>query len=111
MKLLFDNNISYRIIKKIQHLEIESIHVSSTSLKKPAEDIDIWNYAKTNSYTIITFDEDFEELELMNSFPPKVILLKLGNSTTNFIAEYLSKNTSVIIDFIQSDKLGLLKLY
>ena len=111
MKLLFDNNISYRIIKKLQHLDIEIIHVSFTVLKKPAEDIDIWNYSKINDFTIITFDEDFEELELMHSFPPKVILLKLGNASTNFIAEYLSENISVTEDFYNSTSLGLLKLY
>lgn len=111
MKLLFDNNISYRIIKKLQHLDIELIHVSSTILNKPAEDIDIWNFSKANDFTIVSFDEDFEELELMHSFPPKIILLKLGNVSTNYIAKYLSKNISVVVDFYNSEKLGLLKLY
>lgn len=111
MKLLFDNNISYRIIKKLDLQNIEAIHTSSTSLSKPAEDIDIWKYAKTNNFTIITFDEDFEELSILQSFPPKIILLKIGNSSTQYIADYLKNNFLVILNFIASENLGLLKLY
>ena len=111
MKLIFDNNISYRIIRKLDLPNVETIHVASTSLLKPAEDIDIWKFAKQNSFTIVTFDEDFEELSILQSFPPKVILLKLGNSSTQYIANYLKNNFSVIEQFITSESLGLLKLY
>lgn len=111
MKLIFDNNISYKIIKKLDLPNTETIHVSNTSLSKPAADVDIWKYAKQNDYTIITFDIDFEELSILQSFPPKVILLKLGNSSTEFIANYLKNNFSVVEEFIANESLGLLKFY
>jgi len=38
----------------------------------------LWEYAKDNGFTIITFDEDFEVLSQARGYPPKVILLRPG---------------------------------
>jgi len=57
MKLLFDENISFRILREIQSLFPDSIHVNSSKLEDN-RDITIWNYAKQNNFTIVTFDED-----------------------------------------------------
>ena len=111
MNLLFDNNISYRIIKKLSDIYINCLHVSKTSLVKPAKDIEIWNYAKQNNFCVVTFDEDFEQLEMLYSFPPKIILLKFGNASTQFIADYFLSNYTLVQDFIASEKQGLLELY
>lgn len=63
MKLLFDQNISYRIVKKISHLFPECMHVSSCGLND-AEDPDIWEFARKNKFTIVTYDSDFYDLSL-----------------------------------------------
>nr|WP_199879914.1 DUF5615 family PIN-like protein [Arundinibacter roseus] len=61
MKLLFDDNISYRIVKKLAEIFPGCLHVSRTNLPVPASDRGIWEYARQNSYLIITFDEDFKD--------------------------------------------------
>ena len=58
MKLLFDQNISYRILKKIGEDFPGPAHVTRTGLNRPS-DLQIWEYAKTNGFIIVTFDEDF----------------------------------------------------
>ncbi len=45
MKLLFDQNISFRIEKTLSQKFADSKHVSSLGIMN-SKDIDIWNYAK-----------------------------------------------------------------
>ena len=51
MKILFDQNISHRIIKKIIHIYPLAQQIRQLGLEN-ATDIEIWEYAKINDYTI-----------------------------------------------------------
>lgn len=111
MKVLFDENISYRIVKKLTHLFPDCLHISRAGLNMPAPDMAIWKYAKQNDYMIITFDEDFEDLANLYGFPPKIIILRLGNSSTNLVASTLLAKITEIEAFYLSDTYGLLEIY
>ncbi|MEO8211277.1 MAG: DUF5615 family PIN-like protein [bacterium] len=93
MKLLFDENIYHRILKKVNIEYENTIHCKNIN-PNPKNDFDIWNYGKTNYFTIVTSDEDFYEWMLLIVYPPKIIWLRTRNTTTNNIAEliYLVKN-------------------
>lgn len=67
MKLLFDEDISFRILKKIANVFPDSVQIDRAGLKGHS-DRDVWNFAKTNKYTIVSFDEDFFEMILIRSF-------------------------------------------
>jgi predicted nuclease of predicted toxin-antitoxin system len=88
MKLLSDQNISYRITKLLGSIYPECKHVSDFGLED-TDDNDIWQFAKLNSYVIVTFDSDFYEISLINGHPPKIIWLRTGNSTTKIIKDLL----------------------
>ncbi len=75
MKLLFDQNISFRLIKKISKLYPESKQVRELGLKN-STDLEIFNYATKNSYTIVTFDSDFCDLNNLKKVPNKNNLVK-----------------------------------
>lgn len=104
MKLLFDQNISYRIKKKLEHKFSNCIHVSDCGLQDN-EDPNIWEYAKLNGFTIVTFDADFFEISLINGHPPKIIWIRSGNLTTNDIVNLMLKNFTKIQAFYD-DKNG-----
>ena len=87
----------------------ECKHADSIGLDVPAKDIDIWNYALKNGYTIITKDSDFVDLLELKGFPPKVVLLKTGNNRTNALSELLLKTKPEIEDLEKSD-CGLLEI-
>ncbi len=110
VRLLFDENISYRIKKKVEITFSETIHVSDTELQSPAKDIDIWNWAKTNHYIIVTYDEDFESMFHIKGFPPKVILLRPGNQSTNNIAKVLISSLEEILSFSINKEIGFLEI-
>jgi len=98
MKLLFDQNISYRIISKLSDCFPNCKQVRELGLTN-AEDIDVWDYARKNNFIIVTFDSDFYDISLINGCTPKIIWLRTGNLITNQIADLLRKNRLLITDF------------
>lgn len=103
MKLLFDQNISFRIISKISHLFPEAKQVRQLGIENDL-DIDIWQFAKDNDYSIVTYDSDFYDLSNLKGHPPKIIWLRIGNTTTNFLAQIINSKTATIKSFIQDNE-------
>jgi predicted nuclease of predicted toxin-antitoxin system len=65
------------------------------------EDSSIFQYARTNNFdAIITNDEDYYWLSLLNGFPPKIIWLRTGNMTTDNITAILTEKHKDIEDFL-----------
>jgi len=90
MSLLFDQNISFRIVKRIEDIFPGSISVRDLGYNNP-HDVDIWKFAKSNNFSIVTFDSDFIDLSNLRGFPPKIIRLRMGNTSTKNIAERIQK--------------------
>jgi predicted nuclease of predicted toxin-antitoxin system len=111
MRLLFDENISYRIVKQLIDIFPESLHVSRIGVSLPISDRIIWEDAKKNDFVIVSFDEDFESFANLYGFPPKVVILRLGNSSTKIIASVLTSKASDIESFYLSDTFGLLEIF
>ena len=101
MRLLFDQNISFRIISKISSFFPEAKQVRELGIEN-FSDLEIWKFAKENNYTIVTFDADFYDLANLKGHPPKIIWLRFGNTKTDFLAEVLNSRNSIIKDFILS---------
>jgi len=69
----------------------------------------IWKYAKDNGYIIVTKDEDFMNLLEVKGFPPKIVLLKTGNSSSKALMELLEK-IKPMIDELEKNEYGLLEI-
>jgi len=109
MKILLDANISYKLIKNLALVFGECSHVDLIGLNMPAQDIDIWKYAKENGFIIITKDDNFLNLMDLKGFPPKVVLLKTGNSSSKALMELLIK-IKPMIDDLDKNEYGLLEI-
>ncbi len=103
MKLLFDQNLSHKLIERLFDVFPESTHTRLQNLARK-DDFIIWEFAKRNGYTIVTQDSDFLEIALINGFPPKIIWIRTGNSTTRVIESILRTNSVSINTFIKSKK-------
>lgn len=99
MKLLFDQNISYRIEKGLSDIFNESKHISNLGLLDK-DDIEIWEFAKKENYSIVTFDSDFYDLSILKGIPPKIVWIRRGNLTTKEIIKVLEQNHLTIRNFI-----------
>ena len=102
MKLLFDQNISFRLIKQIIDIFPDAKQVRELGLEN-STDIEIFNYAKKNDFAIVTFDSDFSDLNILNGYPPKIIWIRTGNSTTKKIEILLRKQQDLIELFLDED--------
>jgi len=111
MKLLLDANISWRITAQLQQHFDDCKHIDRTELNSPAKDIDIWNYALKNNFIIVTNDDDFLHFINTKNFPPKIILLRTGNQSSDYIAKLLIRHKPAISDLHFSEELGLLEIY
>ena len=99
MKLLFDQNISYRITKILSKSFPDAKHISQVGLLE-ASDIEIWEYARQHGYSIVTFDSDYYDLSIVKGCPPKIIWLRSRNATTKRIAEILEENKELLRIFV-----------
>ena len=109
MKLLFDQNISPKIVREIASDFSDSKQVRHVGLED-AFDIMIFDYAKSHGYAVVTFDADFVDLNIVRGIPPKIIWLKTGNLTPKSVSELLKNNIHVIHDFLKSDEKGILEI-
>ena len=110
IKLLLDQNLSFKIKKELKDIFSEVKHVSDIKLSDSG-DLNIWYYAKVNNYSIITFDADFIDISTINGFPPKIIWLRMGNSTTFKIVQIIRNNQFQITEFLSNHENGCLELY
>jgi len=109
MMLLFDQNISFKVAKKIQDIFPAAKHLSDLKLEG-AKDIEVWEFAKNNNYCIVTFDFDFIDISTLKGSPPKIIWLRIGNSTTEKIALRLQSDAKLIKDFLISHDTAFLEI-
>lgn len=110
MKLLFDHNLSPKLIHRLAELFPNSNHVYHLGLDQ-VDDRQVWQYAKTNDFTIVTKDGDYNELMILLGFPPKIIWIRRGNCSTNEIENILRTHYLDIQDLTNTEYLGLLTLY
>jgi predicted nuclease of predicted toxin-antitoxin system len=109
VKLLLDQNISYRLVKKIEVDFPGSQHVSQLGLTNKL-DRDIWEAAKSSGFVIVTFDADFYDLSLTLGHPPKLIWIRSGNTTTRNLEQLLTKKHQQISDFAADPNLACLEV-
>jgi predicted nuclease of predicted toxin-antitoxin system len=109
MRLIADENISWQLKKLIPEWDILPSNKISPSQR--LTDLMIWKFAKTNNYTILTFDEDFSELQNLFSYPPKIIWLRTGNVSTGEIASLLMKLENEINVFLADEESGIYEIY
>lgn len=109
MKLLFDQNLSPRLVTEVADLFPESAHVQDLGLARAA-DIPLWTFARENDFIIVTKDVDFSDRSALVGFPPKVIWIRLGNCTTADIQTALRRNHEQVQAFSTDDSLGVLSI-
>lgn len=88
MKLLFDENLSPRLVQLLASEYPGSAHIHAVGLGE-ASDIEVWEYAKTHGYIIASKDGDFFEMSVVRGAPPKLVWIRRGNCNTADIVELL----------------------
>lgn len=102
MKLLFDENLSDRLVPALADMFLGSSHVKAVGLIHQSDDA-IWEYAVDRGYVIVTKDSDFYERCAMEGPPPKIIFLQIGNAPTRTVLAVIMANHQIIEGFGQRE--------
>jgi len=109
MSLLFDQNLSRRLVALLSAEYPGAEHVSGAGLLG-ADDLTVWHYAAEKDLAVISNDSDFRHLALVHGPPPKVISLRVGNGPTAEIVDLLRGRLADVQAFIADPVLALLVL-
>ncbi len=107
MKLLYDQNLSRRLVQRLESEFPESRHVADVGLDT-ATDRAVWEHARAHEFVIVSKDSDFRQLAFLNGAPPKIVWLRVGNVTTDQIVEHLRRAAGAIERFDATDDEALL---
>ncbi len=109
MKLLFDENLSFKLCKRLEDIYPDSTHVSFVGLQN-VNDFVIWQYAKDEGFVIVSQDSDFNDLSVLKGFPPYVVWVKSGNTRVSDIERLLRTHSIRLREFLDNESLGLIEL-
>jgi predicted nuclease of predicted toxin-antitoxin system len=98
---------STKIGRALAELFPGSIHVANAALTG-SPDVDVWEYAKANEFTILTADADFFVLATTLGPPPKVIWLRRWTHPTRDAENVLRREAIRIVQFERDAEVGLL---
>jgi predicted nuclease of predicted toxin-antitoxin system len=110
MRLLLDENVSWRLATYLRpHFEAV-LHVRDIGLDE-SPDTSIWRYARQHGYDLLTKDDDFVRLVLVEGFPPRVVTLQNAQVPVKILAEFLLARLPQLESFLgEQTEFGMLQL-
>jgi predicted nuclease of predicted toxin-antitoxin system len=110
LKLLFDQNLSRKLVARLASIFPDSSHVQFHDLAEKT-DTEVWEFAKANDFCIVTQDADFAERSRLYGAPPKVVWLRCGNAPTIEVEGLIRSGTEAIQELLDNPDLHSLELY
>jgi predicted nuclease of predicted toxin-antitoxin system len=98
MKLLFDQNLSHRLVGLLVAEFPGSQHVRDAALARAPDPV-VWAYAASQGLVIVSKDTDFQQRALLLGPPPKVVWVRLGNCSTAAVATLLRTRQADLLAF------------
>ena len=109
MRLLFDQNLSRRLVNLLAAEYPRSVHVTGVGLEM-ATDREIWDHAALHELVIVSKDSDFRQLAFLHGPPPKAVWVRTGNASTSEIAQRLRDRVDELERFVADHDEALLVL-
>lgn len=91
MKLLFDENLSFRLVARLADLYPGATHVRDVGLAG-ADDAAVWAHALAGALVIVSRDADFHARCIHSGPPPKLLWIRRGNCSTRDIETILRRH-------------------
>ena len=110
MKLLFDHNISHKLVPRLADLFPDSTQTRLLNLSR-TNDPQLWLNARTHGFVFVTKDKDVAELAILRGAPPKILWLRVGNCKTTVIERVLRSNFDAIESFVADPERVVLELF
>lgn len=101
MTFLVDANLPPGLAAWLRERGHEAIH----ACEHPGlslDDLAIFEFARTHGYTIVTKDEDFAALAILNKNPAAVVWVRFGNATNAMLRNWLAPLLPEIVQRLAS---------
>lgn len=108
-RLLLDENLSERLLNTLVNVFPGSTHVRTLG-RSGASDTSVWDIARDGGFVLVTRDEDFVGMSVLQGAPPKVVWLNIGNAKNEFIAALLCARAEDIEIFLVHDEYTFLAI-
>ena len=109
MKLLFDENLSPKLVVRLADLFPDSVHVRMVGLQA-ASDPTVWEYARNNDLMIVSKDGDMHQRSFLFGSPPKVVWVRLGNCSTTDVENLMRRHVDALEIFYRDEFASFLSL-
>lgn len=109
MKLLFNENLSPKLVRLLADLFPHSVHVRECGLKAAGDPL-VWNHARDNDLIIVSKDSDMHQRSFVYGSPPKVVWVRLGNCSTSDVERLLRTRFAEIEAFYEDAYASFLSL-
>jgi predicted nuclease of predicted toxin-antitoxin system len=103
VKLLFDHNLSHRLLHALQSEYPDSQHVRNIGLAE-ASDEAIWRHAIQQGFTIITKDADFHQRSFLFGHPPKVAGSAAGIARPRPLSNFYACAATISFSLLPTEK-------
>jgi predicted nuclease of predicted toxin-antitoxin system len=109
MKLLFDQNLSPRLVQLLAERFPDSAHLHLLGLGE-ASDAVVWDFAEENKFIIVSKDSDYLDCSAAFGFPPHVLSIRSGNCSTSHVEKLLRDNFDSIQHMLDEGQIGFIAL-
>jgi predicted nuclease of predicted toxin-antitoxin system len=109
MRLLFDQNLAPGLVARLADLFPGSSHTERVGLAHATDD-EVWEFARSSDFILVSKDADFGDLAALRGHPPKVLWLRLGNCTTAEVEALLRSSVEAIRHLYEDAASGILAL-
>lgn len=107
--LLIDQNLPLALTAALTPFFPGTVHVKELGMER-ATDTALWSYALEKKLVIITKDSDFYDRLTLKGYPPKLIWVRTGNVSTDFLIQLFQAKQASIKAFLENSDIGYLEV-
>lgn len=96
LKFIVDTQLPPKLAKALSAKGYQAVHTTYYSNGHLLPDYAIRKIATDENRIVITKDTDFFDYYLLKGFPPKVLLLELGNIDNKALLQFIDTNIQLI---------------
>jgi len=105
VKFIVDAQLPKSLSDYLNKKGFDSIHTLDLPDRNRSKDSQLVEISIKQDRIVITKDTDFLESYILNSLPPKLIIVKTGNIENKSLLNLFEKNINIIIDLISKNNL------
>ncbi|HEX2190076.1 MAG TPA: DUF5615 family PIN-like protein [Longimicrobiaceae bacterium] len=91
MRLLLDENLSFRLVARLADAYPGSTHVRDAGLSGAPDDA-VWEHARAHGLAVVSRDADFHDRAVLHGPPPKLVWIRRGNCSTGDVEAILRRH-------------------